>query len=44
VIKIELIEGLIKKPLHPQVTQSRSVQPAVSAKRILAANGDLLSV
>jgi hypothetical protein len=45
VTKIELIEGLIKKPEQlPQVRQNRRTTLMVSTKRIVAARGDLVPV
>jgi hypothetical protein len=38
VTKIELREGLIKKPLQLHVTHRKKATPAVDIKRILAAN------
>ena len=44
VIKIELIVGLMKNPLHPQVTHKREAKQAVSPKRILAAKDNFASL
>ena len=44
VTNIELIVGLMKKPVQPQLTQSSNAKPAVSPKRILAAKEDCASL